>query len=363
MAAERENKTTCDAFQSQITMKRKHKWLCKLCIILSILLFIVLLGVALLVFVGFPILFMTSIELQRAFLFMPSTGPPKLFENVNTIASGTRNFYITVNEANNITYGVWHFLPEELINKNSNANYKQLLAKSDYPVLLHFHGNGGNRRFNLDVYLSLRRFFHVVAFDYRSYGDSSSAEITEEGLIRDCANVYLWLKKQTPAKIFVWGHSMGAALATHTIARLSNINVIPMGLVLESPYTTLREEASHYSLSKIISWVPWFNATILDSLKMNGFRFETTEHILKVNCPIMILHAKDDNVIPYFLGEKLSKIATEKRNTTSQGNVTFHLFPAELHYQHWAIYKSPKLPELIKNHIEIGQAYNNLNIV
>lgn len=81
----------------------------------------------------------------------------------------------------------------------------------------------------------------------------------------------------------------------------------------------------------------------------------------------MILHAKDDNVIPYFLGEKvyrtfqlvfgvklnlkilqLSKIATEKRNTTSQGNVTFHLFPAELHYQHWAIYKSPKLPELIK---------------
>lgn len=73
-----------------------------------------------------------------------------------------------MNEANNITYGVWHFLPEELINKNSNANYKQLLAKSDYPVLLHFHGNGGNRRFNLDVYLSLRRFFHVVAFDYRS---------------------------------------------------------------------------------------------------------------------------------------------------------------------------------------------------
>lgn len=44
---------------------------------------------------------------------------------------------------------------------------------------------------------------------------------------------------------------MGAALATHTIARLSNINVIPMGLVLESPYTTLREEASHYSLSKV----------------------------------------------------------------------------------------------------------------
>lgn len=52
--------------------------------------------------------------------------------------------------------------------------------------------------------------------------------------------------------------------------------------------------------------MPWYNSTMLDPLDENGFSFETTENILTVDCPIMIVHAKDDDVIPYFLGEKVS---------------------------------------------------------
>lgn len=37
----------------------------------------------------------------------------------------------------------------------------------------------------------------------------------------------------------------------------------------------------------------------------NNLRFESDKHITKIDCPIMILHAEDDGVIPVFLAEKV----------------------------------------------------------
>lgn len=38
----------------------------------------------------------------------------------------------------------------------------------------------------------------------------------------------------------------------------------------------------------------------------NGFRFESDQFICHINSPIQILHAEDDNVVPYKLGRKVS---------------------------------------------------------
>jgi abhydrolase domain-containing protein 12 len=40
----------------------------------------------------------------------------------------------------------------------------------------------------------------------------------------------------------------------------------------------------------------------------NELRFESDRHIGKIACPVMILHAEDDNVVPFALGEKVFKI-------------------------------------------------------
>lgn len=45
--------------------------------------------------------------------------------------------------------------------------------------------------------------------------------------------------------------------------------------------------------------------TILDPLEENGFYFDTSKHILNVDCPIMMLHADDDTIVPCFLGKKV----------------------------------------------------------
>lgn len=55
---------------------------------------------------------------------------------------------------------------------------------------------------------------------------------------------------------------------------------------------------------QIFSWLPWFESTVIEPFK-NGFYFNSTKHILSVDCPIMILHAKDDFVIDIQNSEKV----------------------------------------------------------
>jgi fermentation-respiration switch protein FrsA (DUF1100 family) len=44
---------------------------------------------------------------------------------------------------------------------------------------------------------------------------------------------------------------------------------------------------------------------MLDPIVYNGFGFESTKYIVDVDCPIMILHAKDDTIVPYDLATKV----------------------------------------------------------
>lgn len=48
---------------------------------------------------------------------------------------------------------------------------------------------------------------------YLGYGDSSG-EPSEDGLLEDVLNVYETIKANSPfsSKIFLWGHSLGAAV-------------------------------------------------------------------------------------------------------------------------------------------------------
>jgi pimeloyl-ACP methyl ester carboxylesterase len=65
--------------------------------------------------------------------------------------------------------------------------------------------------------------YDVFIFDYRGFGDSTG-EPTEEGLIQDARHVYDWLHNATHGqrKIYIWGQSLGSAVACQLAARLSD---------------------------------------------------------------------------------------------------------------------------------------------
>lgn len=48
--------------------------------------------------------------------------------------------------------------------------------------------------------------------------------------------------------------------------------------------------------------------TIIDPVIDNDLNFESKRYILNVDCPIMMLHAKDDTIIPFRYATEVGKI-------------------------------------------------------
>lgn len=63
---------------------------------------------------------------------------------------------------------------------------------------------------------------------------------------------------------------------------------------------------------------------------------------VRITCPILVLHAADDHIIPVHLGRKLVAAAKE-----SNRNVEFVEFEAARGFMHKYIHRAPELPKLL----------------
>lgn len=98
---------------------------------------------------------------------------------------GLRNMYINVEDSisdRKIYLGTWHLLPWDLINASlteKDFDFDEALTNGNYSTVLYFHGAGEARSYELKMYQVLRRYFHVIAIDYRSMEMNSSTFITQ----------------------------------------------------------------------------------------------------------------------------------------------------------------------------------------
>lgn len=94
--------------------------------------------------------------------------------------------------------------------------------------------------------------------------------------------------------------------------------------------------------------LPWFETTILKPIYDNGFRFESDQHIAEFRAPVMIMHAENDQVIPYELGYQLYRSALKMRGM-SWGPAEFHRFEGK--YGHKFIVKATNFADTIDQFI------------
>ncbi|KAI9577649.1 lysophosphatidylserine lipase ABHD12 isoform X1 [Glossina fuscipes] len=238
--------------------------------------------------------------------------------------------------------------------ENENFFYERLMKMPGNTVILYLHGNTASRGsgHRLDVYKMLRNLgYHVIALDYRGYGDSDPISPTEEGVVRDAMTVYNYICNITTNPVIIWGHSLGTGVATNMLSQLNYMNEKgPKGVILESPFTNIRDEIRQHPFARPFKHLPWFDLTIARPMYSNSLRFESDQHISEFRQPIMILHAEDDYVVPFQLGYQLYRIALDTRGK-SWGPVEFHRFEASHHYGHKYIVHAPELPELVKNFV------------
>ncbi|XP_044752722.1 lysophosphatidylserine lipase ABHD12-like [Coccinella septempunctata] len=340
-----------------------HSFMKWILIILAILL-VILLILFVIIFIVFPIVFMLSLALERLLLFMNVNVPknPKFDMPHEYGFQGVTNFYITsrasVNSSEVLSIGAW-WLPNEKY-LNSTERMDDILKKDEFPVVLYNHGVLATRILKYDyIYKTLRKYFHVISIDYRDYGDSSPHDLSEEGVVLDVVHTYNLVKSKTKADIYVWGHSLGGGISAHAVKWLKdNEEEIPAGFVIESSFTSLQEELYEYFISKIFKWLPWFELCVVDPVREHGFIFNTTRNVQDIDCPIMIMHAEDDPVIPFFLGERNFNITSQNRKP-SQGQVFFHPFAAKKGYGHVGCTQDPEVPKYIEEFMSECEKWKN----
>jgi len=188
----------------------------------------------------------------------------------------------------------------------------------------------------------------VIALDYRGYGDSTGSPTSENGVMTDVVSLYNWIKQYSKGSpIYVWGHSLGTGIATKAVRYLiEQENDYPQGLVLESPFTNIFEAALEHPFSIIFRKLWWFDDLFLETMHTYGIYLQSDDHICHIDIPVMILHAEDDIVVPFLLGERLYE--RSKKRPERFARVTFHRFAYDRGLKHKYICNAEELPDLIR---------------
>jgi len=313
-----------------------------------------LLLLALTLFIALPFIFKFTPWLQRNMVFLPFIKVPGYinFEDPESEGlPGSRNFYLESDPG--VKLGVWQILPANIMGSIKNQSEEWFIDQlsDERPVILYLHGNSNNRAgpHRAELYHLLRSLnYHVITFDYRSYGDSSQIAPNETGVVADSKAVYDWVRSKVGnSTLLVWGHSLGSAVSSHLVADLCLEGNRPHGLVLESPFNNIYDEVRNHPLCWVWSKMPYFDWFFTKSLEENDLGFVSDQRISVIDVPIVILHAKDDAVVPFMLGKALYEAALQSRSK-DWPEASFVEFEAEFGYAHKYICRAPELPEIIR---------------
>ncbi len=164
-------------------------------------------------------------------------------------------------------------------------------------VVLVCHGNGGNISYRLDLYSALLTAgVNVFAFDYRGYGRSAGRP-SEEGTYQDAQAGWRWLRDKGFAgeAIIAYGESLGGGVVSELALR-EKVG----GLVLQSTFTCLPDIGA-----ELFPWLP--------VRRLARIKYETCTRLPRIKAPVLIMHSRQDELIPFEHGERNLTLANEPK--------------------------------------------------
>ena len=218
-------------------------------------------------------------------------------------------FYMFINQESYL-----FFPSKKYINPPSNLGVEEVWLTTDDGEKLHawwleagegnktaifFHGNAGNisdRVSQVQVFKKLN--LNALMIDYRGYGKSSGQIKKEEDIHLDslAAWDYAAKEKGRQAKdIIIWGRSLGGAAAIDLAQKKDVFAVIA--------------ESTFYSVVDMAKKQYWFLPVEL----IAKYKFLSNDKIKNIKAPIMIVHSRDDEIIPFEQGERLFEKANEPK--------------------------------------------------
>lgn len=173
-------------------------------------------------------------------------------------------------------------------------------------TLLYLHGNAGHIGYRMPL---VRQFIKaglgVLLLEYRGYG-GNAGKPTEKGLYKDARAAVNFLEQQgiKSSQLVMYGESLGSAVATKMA-----IEHPVCAVILLSPLTSLPSLARYH--------YPWILVKPWD-------RFDSLDRISKINAPLLIVHGKRDQVVPYQEGLILFNQAVEPKKMITFEQLDHH---------------------------------------
>ncbi|MDQ8204455.1 alpha/beta hydrolase [Pelagicoccus sp. SDUM812003] len=154
-------------------------------------------------------------------------------------------------------------------------------------TVFYFHGNAedlGDIAFILNNYRL--QGVNVLAYDYRDYG-LSEGKPSEKLTYRDAETVLDYAVSALgvdPQSVVFHGRSLGGGIAMEMAVRRP-----AAGLILESTFL------SAYRIYLPLKWMP-------------GDKYVNASKAKKLSCPTLIIHGREDQVVPFAHGEELARL-------------------------------------------------------
>lgn len=199
------------------------------------------------------------------------------------------------------TPGNWNLEFEDVYLNSTNGNKIHgwfIPSNKSKRVVLFLHGNGGNISHRGE---SLLIFNHLglstLIIDYQGYGKSEGTP-GENAFYNDARVAFHDLVNKRgfqKENIIVFGRSLGGAVAAKISAELK-----PGAVILESTFSSVSDMAERIFpiLSKVI---------------VLRYQFETARHVQELESPLLVLHSREDEIIPFASGEQVYLAANKPK--------------------------------------------------
>ncbi|GKU87163.1 hypothetical protein SLEP1_g1607 [Rubroshorea leprosula] len=184
-----------------------------------------------------------------------------------------------------------HLLETKAGNKVVATFWKHPFARF---TLLYSHGNAADLGQMHELFIELRAHLRVniMSYDYSGYG-ASTGKPTELNTYYDIEAVYDCLKRDYGVKqeeLIVYGQSVGSGPTLHLASRLQKLR----GVVLHSAIL------SGIRVLYPVRMTFWFDI------------FKNIDKIRHVNCPVLVIHGTNDDIVDWSHGKRLWELSKEK---------------------------------------------------
>lgn len=178
-------------------------------------------------------------------------------------------------------------------------------------TILFLHGNAGHIGHRIDYLIALQKLpVSIFLLDYRGYGKSEGTP-SEEGLYEDAEAACDWLHARgvTPERLFLYGESLGGAVAIETASRRP-----VAGLILQATFTSVGDMAR-----RMIPFLPLGWAI--------RAKFENLSKIGSIAAPKLHFHGLPDEVVPHELGKRLFSAAASPKRWVEYADMRHNEWP------------------------------------